>query len=98
MQSPDTLKHPWEWITVDFITQLPLLYGYNAITVYTEQLTKYIHVEPSKGTMTAEDMAHQFLKVIISNHGIPKRVTSDRDKLFTTKFWTTLTNLMGIDH
>ena len=43
-------------------------------------------MEPSKGTMTAEDMAHQFLKIIVSNHGIPKRITSDRDKLFMTKF------------
>ena len=48
--------------------------------------------------MIAEDMAHQFLKVIISNHGVSKRITSDKDKLFTTKFWTILTNLMGIDH
>ena len=98
MQSLDTPKYPWEWITVDFITQLPPSYGYNTITVYTEQLTKYVHTEPLKGTMTAEDMTHQFLKVIVSNHGVPKRITSDRDKLFTTKFWMTLTNLMGINH
>ena len=86
MQSPDILKHPWEWITVDFITQLPLSYGYNAITIYTEWLTKYIYIEPSKGMMTAEDMAHQFLRIIVSNHGVPKRITLDSDKLFTTKF------------
>ena len=59
---------------------------------------KYIYVESLKGTMTTEDMAHQFLKVVVSNHGIPKRVTSDRDKLFIIKFWMTLTNLMGIDY
>ena len=57
-----------------------------------------MHTKPLKGMMTAEDMAHQFLKVIISNHGVPKRITSDRDKLFITKFWTTLANLMGINH
>ena len=98
MQSLDAPEHPWEWITVDFITQLPPSQGYNVITVYTEQLTKYIHIKPSKGTMTAEEMAQQFLKTIVSNHGIPKRITSDRDKLFMTKFWTTFTNLVGIDH
>ena len=58
MQSLDALKHPWEWITVDFITQLPLSYSYNTITVYMEQLIKYVHIEPLKGMMTAEDMAH----------------------------------------
>lgn len=59
---------------------------------------KYVHTEPLKGIMTAEDMAHQFLKVIVSNHGVLKRIILDRDKLFMTKFWMTLTNLMGIDH
>ena len=48
--------------------------------------------------MTAEDMAHQFLEAIVSNHGVPKRITLDRDKLFMIRFWMTLTNLMGIDH
>ena len=48
--------------------------------------------------MTVDNMAHQFLKVIVSNHGVLKRITLDRDKLFTIKFWMTLTNLMGINH
>ena len=86
MQSLDAPEHPWEWITVDFITQLPPSYSYDAITVYMERLIKYVHIELLKGTMTAEDMTHQFLKVIVSNHGVPKRITSDRDKLFMTKF------------
>ena len=59
---------------------------------------KYVHNEPSKGMMTAENMAHQFLKVIVSNHGVPKKIILDRDKLFTIKFWTIFTNLIGIDH
>ena len=57
-----------------------------------------MHTKLLKGTMTAEDMAHQFLKIIVSNHGVLKRITSDRDKLFMIKFWTTLINLMGINH
>lgn len=43
-------------------------------------------------------MAHLFLKYVVTNHGMPERITSDRDKLFTSNFWTSLTNLMGIDH
>lgn len=71
---------------MDFITQLPLLYGYNMITVYTEQLIKYMYIKLLKGIIIAEDMAQQFLKVIVSNYGILKRIILDRDKLFTTKF------------
>ena len=43
-------------------------------------------------------MAQQFLKIIVSNYGILKRIISNRDKLFTIKFWTTFTDLVGIDH
>ena len=48
--------------------------------------------------MMAEEMAHQLLRKVIANHGMPETITSDRDKLFTSKFWTTLMKLMGIDH
>jgi hypothetical protein len=34
---------------------------------------------------------------IIMNHGVPKYITSDRDKLFTLKFWALLTDLIGIE-
>lgn len=51
-----------------------------------------------KGTMTVEDMAYQLLNKVITNHRMPEKITSDQDKLFTLKFWTTLTKLMGIDH
>lgn len=98
MQSPHAPVHPWEWVTIDFITQLPMSRGYDSITVITDRLTKYIHLVPAKGNMTATDMAQLFLKHVIVNHGMPQKITSDRDKLFTSKFWTTLTNLMGIDH
>ena len=53
---------------------------------------------PVKGTMTAEEMAHQLLRKVIANHRMPETITSDRDKLFTSKFWTTLMKLMGINH
>jgi hypothetical protein len=29
---------------------------------------------------------------------MPKYITLDQDKLFTLKFWKSLTDLMGIDH
>ena len=59
---------------------------------------KYVNLTPVKGTMTAEEMAHQLLRKVITNHGMPETITSDQDKLFTSKFWTTLMKLMGIDH
>ena len=43
-------------------------------------------------------MAHQLLRKVIANHGMPETIISDQDKLFTLKFWTTLMKLMGINH
>ena len=83
---------------IDFITQLPESEGYDSIQVITDQLMKYINLTPVKGTMTAEEMAHQLLKKVITNHRMPEKITSDWDKLFTLKFWTTLMKLMGINY
>ena len=35
------------------------------------------------------------LKEIIANHGIPQSIISDKDKLFTSKFWNTWTRQLG---
>jgi hypothetical protein len=48
--------------------------------------------------MNLPQLAHLLFTYIITNHGMPKYITSDQDKLFTLKFWKSLTDLMGIDH
>ena len=35
------------------------------------------------------------LKEIVSNHGIPQSIISDRNKLFTFKLWNTWTRQLG---
>ena len=51
---------------------------------------------PSKMTDDAEDFAHLFLKEIIQHHGLPSEVIFDQDTWFTSKFWTAITNILGI--
>ena len=89
---------PWNWVTVDFVVKLPKSGGYDSIAVFTDRLTKYIHLVPCNEAMNASEMASVFLKTIITNHGIPEILTSDRDKLFTSHFWQSLADRMGIDH
>ncbi|BAE56502.1 unnamed protein product [Aspergillus oryzae RIB40] len=97
MQSPDAPSRPWEWITIDFVGPLPESEGWDMITVITDRLTKYIHLVPSKSTLDAVHLAHLLVNHVFVHHGMPKKITSDRDKLFTSKFWQSLTDLMGID-
>ena len=49
-----------------------------------------------KEEATAEDLAYVFTRNIVANHGLPDKAVSDKDKLFTLHFWTTLTALLGI--
>ena len=48
--------------------------------------------------MSVEELAYAFLRVIAANHGLPEEIISDRDKLFTSKFWKSLVDQLGIHH
>ncbi|CAI7900276.1 unnamed protein product [Closterium sp. NIES-54] len=54
-----------------------------------------IPVSSQHTTARTEKTAQLFLKHIISQHGIPTTLISDRDPKFTSKFWKELMSLMG---
>ncbi|MCO5568852.1 hypothetical protein L7F22_022553 [Adiantum nelumboides] len=58
-------------------------------------LTKVAHLIPVKTTYTASDISRVFIKEIFRLHGLPKRIISDRDSKFTSKFWTSLFQAIG---
>jgi len=49
-----------------------------------------------KKTATASVLMYIILQELVSNHGLPKEFITNRDKLFTSKFWETLTAELGI--
>ena len=60
-----------------------------------DRLTKYAHFIPWKEKGNAKHLAKVILKEIIANHVIPHSIISNRDKLFTSKFWSTWTRQLG---
>ena len=75
----------WQWVTVDFITDLPeTKAGHTAIVVFVDQLSKLVHFAPCWNDMGAEEFAQIFVREIFRLHGIPKFLVSDRDKLLTS--------------
>jgi hypothetical protein len=93
---PDTR---WETVTMDFIMDLPLTSaGHNALMVIVDKLTKYAILIPCKTTCTAVMAAQLFVKYVWCSHGLPKRIISDRDKLFTSKFWKGLMKSLKVNH
>ena len=59
-------------------------------------LTKYAHFIPWKEKGNAKNLAKVILKEIIANHGILQSIISNSDKLFTSKFWNTWAQQLGI--
>ena len=59
---------------------------------------KYGYFIPYLEASDAKALAYTFLRVIIANHGLLEEIISDRDKLFTSKFWRSLMALLGANH
>ena len=71
---------------------------YDLILVIMNRLIKYRYFILYKEASSAEELAYMFLRVIAANYGLPEEIISDRDKLFTFKFWKSLVNQLRIHH
>ncbi|GKA67848.1 putative reverse transcriptase domain-containing protein, partial [Tanacetum coccineum] len=81
----------WENITMDFVTKLPkTTFGQDTIWVIVDQLTKSAHFLPMKETDSLEKLTRQYLKEVVSRHGVSVLIISDRDGRFVSQFWQSL--------
>ncbi|CAI7854106.1 unnamed protein product [Closterium sp. NIES-54] len=89
-------EQPWQVVSLDFITGLPSTSrGHDSILVVIDKFCKMGHFIPTNATATAEATARLFFDRIITIHGIPATLISDRDPKFTSKFWKELMGLLG---
>ncbi|GJP69722.1 hypothetical protein CLOP_g722 [Closterium sp. NIES-67] len=87
---------PWQVVSLDFITGLPpTTSSHDAILVVIDKFSKMGHFIPTHTTARTEETAQLFVRHIISQHGIPTTLISDRDPKFTSKFWKELMSLLG---
>ena len=86
----------WENLTMDFITKLPrTTRGADTIWVIVDRLTKSAHFIAIKESSSAEKLAEIFVRQIVSLHGIPVSIISDRDTRFTSRFWQKFQEELG---
>ena len=78
---------------MDLVSSLPTTKkGNNAIWVIVDRLTKSTHFIPMKtgSKMHMALLADLFMTEIVSRHGQPVSITSNRDSRFVLRFWKTL--------
>ncbi|GJU45565.1 putative reverse transcriptase domain-containing protein [Tanacetum coccineum] len=93
---PEIPTWKWERITMDFVTKLPKTSsGHDTIWVIVDRLTKSAHFIPTRATDSMETLTRLYIKEIVSRHGVPISIISDRDSHFTSKFWQSLQNALG---
>ena len=71
-------------IALDFVGPLPELNGYDCILIMTDRLMNYVLIEPTVTTATAPEIVLLFYKTWYCRFGLPRTITSDRDKLFVS--------------
>lgn len=87
---------PWQHISMDFITGLPLTRAqHNMIWTIIDRFSKQAYFIPCKKTLSAKQAALLFLKHIFVQHGLPQSIISDRDTRFCNDFWVTLFTNLG---
>jgi len=86
----------WTYLTVDFITKLPVVAGKDAILVVCDRLSKMTHfVAMMEGTLV-EGLARLFWDNVWKLHGLPESMVLDRELQFAVELTKELNRMLGI--
>ncbi|KAJ3459939.1 hypothetical protein MRS44_016012 [Fusarium solani] len=98
----EVAERPWQSITMDFITKLPISEDpstrvhYDSILVIVDRLTKFSYFLPFNEQTDSEQLAYIFIRNIVSIHGMPNEIISDRGSTLDSKFWKGLMAQLGL--
>ena len=73
----ETPSLPWENISADFITDLPLSHSFDAILMVVDRFSKEVELIPCTKTCSALNTAKLFMHNMWKHHGLPHSITSD---------------------
>ena len=73
---------------MDFITKLSgTARGVDAIWMIVDRLTKSAHFLAISESSSVERLSEVYVREVVSQHGVPISIVSDRDVHFTSRFW-----------
>ena len=85
LQQPEIPMWKWEQISMDFITKLPRTSrSHDLIWIIVDRLTKSAHFLPIREDYSMERLARIYVNEIVTRHGVPISIISDRDSRFTS--------------
>jgi transposase InsO family protein len=90
LQPLPTPDGAWQMMTMDFVEGLPKSGAANCILVVVDKFTKYGHFIPLHHPYTVVTVAKACLDNVYKLHGMPLSIVSDRDRIFTSRFWQEL--------
>ena len=82
---------------MDFVFKLPpTVQRHDGIWVVVDRLTKSGHFLPIREKFSPRKLAKLFMNHIVSLHGVPVSIISNRDPRFTSRFWKGLMKELGV--
>ena len=86
----------WESVSMYFVTGSPTTpQGNDSIWIVVDRLTKLVHPEPCKKSITAVETAMLYQTAVFKHRGVPQSIVSDRDVKFVSGFWRSVNKFMG---
>ena len=70
--------------------------SYDLILVIVNGLTKIVHYKPVQVIIDVSEQIEMIVNVIVQYNGLFDSIISDREALFTSKFWSLLCYFLGI--
>ena len=96
MQSLEILNKFWQSMTMNFITNLLKFMNsvtqvdYDEILVIINRFSKITKFVSVKSKQTTEQLTYVLIKELMITEEVSEFIIFDKDKLFVSKFWTTL--------
>jgi hypothetical protein len=84
---PSSATMPFTFLSVDLVTDLPPLGGFDSIMVVVDHgLMKGVIITPCLKMITSEGVAKLFFKHVYRRFGLYDKIISDRGPQFISKF------------
>ena len=93
----EMLKKPWIYISVNFITKLPVVAGKDAILVVCDRLSKITHFVTTTEETSVEGLVRLFRDNVWKLHGLLESIVLDRGPQSAAELTKELDRMLGIE-